>query len=285
VRGPRRVRLGASGHDSTARAADCRGLRPPRSRQVLDRMASTTRVVMTVPVREVFPAGPRVRIVRLDLRGTAFAYAAGQAVLVGAPGAPPRHTYSIASPPHVLHREGWLELLVRTDCPERRDLPFTPATRVVVEGPIGSFTFPPERRARQYVFVAGGTGIAPLRAMLMAAIHLSDARVVLLYSARTPEDFAYGDELRSLAASSLLLVKQTVTRASAPAAWPGTTGRFGRADLLPFVRESSTFWFLCGPLGLIDTMRQHLHDLGVDAGQIKTEDWAAARAWSSTMPR
>ena len=41
---------------------------------------------------------------------------------------------------------------------------------VSVDGPLGSFTFPDHPRERRFVFIAGGTGIAPLRSMLWHAL-------------------------------------------------------------------------------------------------------------------
>ena len=43
---------------------------------------------------------------------------------------------------------------------------------VDVEGPLGSFTFPADPEERRFVFIAGGTGIAPLRAMLRHALDI-----------------------------------------------------------------------------------------------------------------
>ena len=54
-------------------------------------------MVLNLRIREVLPATPRARIVRIDLNGAAFDYEAGQAVLVGAAGR--AQTAVLASPP------------------------------------------------------------------------------------------------------------------------------------------------------------------------------------------
>ena len=53
---------------------------------------------------------------------------------------------------------------------------------------------------RPLLFIAGGTGIAPLRSMIRHALRDRACRAALelLYSARTPQDFAYLGELRAL---------------------------------------------------------------------------------------
>ena len=50
-------------------------------------------------VHEVVRATPRTRYLRIDIGPTAFAYTAGQAVMVGLHGSPLRKPYSIASAP------------------------------------------------------------------------------------------------------------------------------------------------------------------------------------------
>ncbi|HZB43635.1 MAG TPA: hypothetical protein VE360_00255, partial [Pyrinomonadaceae bacterium] len=51
-------------------------------------------------------------------------------------------------------------------------------------------------RGRDLVFVAMGTGVAPLRSALRSALRRPDdfGQIVVLYGARTPDDFCYRDE-------------------------------------------------------------------------------------------
>ena len=60
-----------------------------------------------------------------------------------------------------------------------------PGTPVKVDGPLGVFTFPENPLERRFVFIAGGTGIAPLRSMLWHALLAErDGHVGLIYSVR-----------------------------------------------------------------------------------------------------
>ena len=69
---------------------------------------------------------------------------------------------------------------------------FARARRSAIDGPLGSFTFPAHPRERRFVFIAGGTGIAPLRSMLWHTLLAErDGHVALIYSVRSPEEFAY----------------------------------------------------------------------------------------------
>jgi ferredoxin-NADP reductase len=230
--------------------------------------------VLTLPIRDVQRATPRARIVRLDLQGGSFSYLAGQAVLVATHSGPVRRPYSIAAAPDDARREGCLELLVGVDAHGSAGphLTVAPGTRVDVEGPLGSFTFPADPEERSFVFIAGGTGIAPLRAMLRQALSLPGSRIGVFYSARTPDEFAYQDELRALADRGRIELRQTVTR-TADDGWHGTRGRIDRSELQRLIHEPETLCFVCGPPSLVADMPGRLGELGVDRRRIRLEEW------------
>src|SRR5205823_2737041 len=156
--------------------------------------------LMTLHVRDVLPATPRARLLRIDLDGRTFDYAAGQASKIGAQGADVRKPYSIANAPEDAARDGWLEVLVGLDRAGMAGphLTLEAGARVDVEGPLGTFTFPANPPERRFVFIGGGTGIAPLRAMLRHALTIPHREIGVFYSARTPDDFAFEPELRGL---------------------------------------------------------------------------------------
>ena len=230
--------------------------------------------MLTLPIREVLPATPRARIARLDLDGQAFDYAPGQAVLLASHGREKRRPYSIASAPEDARLHGWLELLVgvSADGTPGPHLTLEPGELVDVDGPAGSFTFPPAPEERRFVFIAGGTGIAPLRAMMQRALHLPHRNVGLFYSVRTPDEFAYETELRELAQRGEIELRQTVTRAT-DTDWTGPRGRLNRDALAELVHDPATLCFICGPPALVDEMPKILADLGIPRQRIKIEEW------------
>ena len=230
-------------------------------------------MLLTLAIREVRPATPRARIVRLGPGGAAFDYAAGQAVLVGAAGGPKR-PYSLATSPEEARREGCLELLVGVDAngTPGPHLTLERGHVVDVDGPLGTFIFPPAPAERRFVFIAGGTGIAPLRAMLHHALAIPHEEIGLLYSARTPDEFAYEDELRALAHDGRIELRQTVTR-TIDDAWGGPRGRIGRAELQPLVHNPATLCFICGPPALVAEMSALLAELGIGRSRIRVEEW------------
>jgi NAD(P)H-flavin reductase len=230
--------------------------------------------VLTLPIREVIAATPRARIARVSLDGHEFDYAPGQAVTVGSHGQDQRRPYSIAAAPEDARHDGWIELLVgvNADGGAGPHLALEPRQLVDVDGPLGSFTFPEAPAERRFVFIAGGTGIAPLRAMMRHALHLPHRNIGLFYSVRTPDEFAYEPELRALAESGEIELRQTVTRAS-DTDWTGARGRLNRDALAELVHDPATLCFVCGPPALVDEMPRILTELGIPQKRIRIEEW------------
>lgn len=230
---------------------------------------------LTLPIRDVQIATPRARLVRIDLAGEPFSYLAGQALYLSAHDQDKRRIYSIAIPAEDAARLGYLELLVGVDAEGRPgpDLSLEPGTLVDIDGPFGRFIFPEQPVERRFAFVAGGTGIAPLRAMLRHALHVSHDRIAVLYSARTPDEFAFEGELRQLAGRGAIDLKMTVTRDVAPEEWRGTRGRIGKADLEALVQHPETLCFVCGPPALVDDIPRQLTEIGIPSERVKVEEW------------
>jgi len=185
-----------------------------------------------------------------------------------------RRPYSIASAPEDTARDGVLELLVSVEAGGQAGphLALAAGARVDVEGPIGTFTFPANPAEHRFVFIAGGTGIAPLRAMLRHALTIAHDDIGLFYSARAPDEFAYESELRTLAQSGQIRLRQTVTRAS-DASWSGPRGRLDREALRELVHDPATLCFVCGPPALVAEMPALLTEIGVPRTRIRLEEW------------
>jgi ferredoxin-NADP reductase len=230
--------------------------------------------VLTLPLRDVLPATPRARLARLDLDGRPFDFLPGQAVSIATHGYEWRRPYSIASAPEDARRDRVLELLIGVDADGNPGphLTLEPGALIDVEGPLGTFTFSPAPEERRFVFIAGGTGIAPLRAMMRHALALPHRNIGLFYSVRTPDEFAFEEELRRLAAAGDIELRQTVTRAT-DSDWTGPRGRLKRDALEELVHDPATLCFVCGPPTLVDEMPKLLSDLGIPRERIRIEEW------------
>jgi ferredoxin-NADP reductase len=230
--------------------------------------------VLSLKVAANRRATPTSRVLRLALGNHPFAYRAGQAAWLRVDAERERTPYSIASSPEETSRQGWLEFLVKTDQSSRfgshvDELPR--GSTVLVHGPMGAFVFPEIPVERRFLFIAGGTGIAPLRSMLRHALDAHvPGRKTLLYSARTPDEFAYVSELRALARQGL--IDLTLTLTGIADRWRHSRGRAGTDLLAPLV-DDQTLCFLCGPPSMIADVPEILRSLGVPQNRIRTEEY------------
>jgi ferredoxin-NADP reductase/DMSO/TMAO reductase YedYZ heme-binding membrane subunit len=72
-----------------------------------------------------------------------------------------------------------------------------PGTRILAEGPYGAFT--PSLTGRRMLFIAGGVGITPIRAMFAALPKRMSGGITLLYRASHPRDVVFSRELNAIA--------------------------------------------------------------------------------------
>jgi NAD(P)H-flavin reductase len=230
--------------------------------------------LLTLPIRDVRVETPRTRGVLVGLSGASFDFLAGQAVWVGQTGRGLRKPYSIASSPEQARRQDALELLIQVladgSAGAHLDAP-VPGMLVDVDGPMGRFCFPRQPPGTRFLFVAGGTGIAPLRAMLWHALSaFPDRGLALLYSARSADEFAYAGEIRELARGGRIVLRETVTR-EAGSSWAGERGRISRAHVAANADRRGTVCFVCGPPAMVQDVTAWLRDLDVPAEQIFAE--------------
>lgn len=123
---------------------------------------------------------------------------------------------------------------------------------------------------RDLVFVAMGTGVAPLRSALRHVLkHREEfGQLVVLYGARTPDDFAYGDEVQSWADLGVEL-RQVISRPDGHD-WSGPTGYV--QSLLDHVLPdlTSPVALICGSREMIEQTRERLEKMGFKPEEILT---------------
>jgi ferredoxin-NADP reductase len=158
---------------------------------------------------------------------------------------------------------------------------FTVGDAIEVRGPIGGwFVWSPDRHAgTPALLVAGGSGMAPLMAMVRTRRDDGDRTPFrLVYSVRTPDDRLYVDELARLArAGDGLEVHVAFTRA-APLDAPRAPGRLTLAELgaWGWPPELEPACFVCGPTGFVEAVSRTLVGLGHDPARVKTERFGPA---------
>ncbi|MBX5444137.1 ferredoxin reductase [Sphaerobacter sp.] len=227
-------------------------------------------------VRDIVPETARVVSLVLDVPDWQ-GHRAGQHIdvrLTAEDGYQAQRSYSIASAPE----EPWITITVER-LEDGEVSPYLadelrPGDFLELRGPIGGWFTWETREGGPLLLVAGGSGIAPLMAMLRhRAAWRSPVPVRLLYSSRSAQDIIYREELERLAANDPdLAVIHTLTRAQ-PKGWTGYRRRIDREMLneIAWAPEERPRAFVCGPTPLVEAVATLLVDLGYDPASVKTE--------------
>jgi propane monooxygenase reductase subunit len=198
-----------------------------------------------------------------------ISFKAGQYVDVLVPGASETRSYSMANPPS---RNGEVELMVKLMAgglfSEYLRGQLKAGARLTLEGPYGSF----HRREneRPALFIAGGSGMAPMLSLLRDMAEQRDRRsVTFFYGARTKRDLFDLDELFGFA--KLLPCFRFVPALSEAApidAWKGATGLITDVLAREVPDAQGMEAYLCGPSAMIDAAIDVLGRLGVSERDI-----------------
>ncbi len=142
-------------------------------------------------------------------------------------------------------------------------------TRVVLDGPYGLFVAETATHEK-VLFIAGGIGVTPLRAMI-GTLAKEGKDSLLLYGARTSNDIAFRSEFDELHKKGLLTVHYITNE-------PTEGYESGRIDeeklkrLVPDIVERDVF--ICGPTPMMDATVALLTRLGLNRDQIHFEKFS-----------
>lgn len=149
---------------------------------------------------------------------------------------------------------------------------------VETSGPFG--TFRARETEREMVFIGGGVGMAPLRAMIHEQLEQLGSRrkMSFWYGARSKADLFYVDELDALATEHDNF--EWTVALSAPDSednWNGPTGFIHTIALERYLHDhpapEACEYYLCGPPLMIRAVFAMLDDLGVDRDDILNDDF------------
>lgn len=144
---------------------------------------------------------------------------------------------------------------------------------LAIWGPTGVLTL--RQPPRHSLFVATGTGIAPMRSMLQAVYGndgiASQLRSTLLFGARTPEDIYYADEFHALEQAHAGF-RFCPTLTCAPEQWDGCRGRVlsHLSDCLQ-ERDGDVDVYVCGHQDMVKDVRTLLAAAGLDEDAVVYE--------------
>jgi CDP-4-dehydro-6-deoxyglucose reductase, E3 len=205
-----------------------------------------------------------VREIEMLLRDPpAIAFAAGQFVSFRVPaetraGVVTR-AYSIASPPS---RRASIDLLFNL-------VPGGPGStylyslqvgsRSQFRGPAGTFVLRDDPD-RDLLLVATGTGIAPMRSMILTRLPCT-RRVTLFWGLRHERDVYYEDDLHDLAARHPEFT-YAITLSQPSPAWRGPAGRVQRLVEEHIRSVSGLAVYICGNASMIRSVRELIRQIG-----------------------
>jgi ferredoxin-NADP reductase len=162
-----------------------------------------------------------------------------------------------------------------------------------ITGPSGEFTLRsgPARR----IFIAGGSGITPIRSQIDSLLQQdADSAITLIYANRNQRRIAFEKHFRTL--EETFPNFNVIHVLSQPGkSWHGFQGRLD-GELLRHILVSqagfvqgeagsgtATQFYLCGPDGLLDAVRAVLHGLGATDSDIRSERFLPAA--TNTLPQ
>ena len=185
----------------------------------------------------------------------------------------PARTFSICVPP----QEDYLAIATRMrDTAFKRVLGSMPeGTELTLDGPQGSF-FLHEKASRPAVFIAGGIGITPFRAIILDALarKLSHT-LVLFYSNRRPEDAAFLKEFQALPIETFTFVPTMTQVEGSHEPWRGERGYIDAAMIERHApRGEEPIYYLAGPQAMVTAMRDMLEKIGVSRDDIRFEEFS-----------
>jgi NAD(P)H-flavin reductase len=199
--------------------------------------------------------------------GARPSFSAGQVAILEAEGRKPTYIALAAAP----EDEGFEFLVKRSNTPNAASALFEGNAQQVQLKEIVGRGFPvATHQGSDLVFVAMGTGLAPLRATLRHVLHQrkSFGRLVVLYGARTAEDFCYQDEMQNEWMAHGVELRQVLSQPDA--SWSGPTGYVQSLldNLIPELTNPVAL--VCGSQEMMAQTRERLLALGFAPEKILT---------------
>ena len=223
------------------------------------------------------------RVVSVFVRALLSPHDAGQHVdvrLTAADGYQAQRSYSIASSPEAALLELAVERLDDGEVsPYFHDVA-EPGDAFELRGPIGGHFVWRAQDGGPLLLVGGGSGVAPLVAILRhRAVVAPDVPALLVYSSRTWDDIIFRAELLEMqAAQPRLRLVFATTRGVARRAGDYAR-RLDRAALRAILGEwgeTARHVYVCGANRFVEAMAGALVDESVDSARIRTERYGGA---------
>ena len=201
-------------------------------------------------------------------------FQAGQFIILNVPkdGKTVKRAYSIASPPHEPHTVELCIQHVEGGIASTYFWGLKEGDTVSISGPHGNFLL---KQPLDYdpVFMATGTGVAPLRAMIKHLVHINFTRDIwLLFGTRYEHGLLYEHEFRSLA--SMRRNFHYLCTVSRPKDWHGEVGHVQQTFQKHMTDYANKEIYICGWLEVVKAIYNDLQTVGVPKEKLHYEEWA-----------
>jgi CDP-4-dehydro-6-deoxyglucose reductase len=146
-----------------------------------------------------------------------------------------------------------------------------PGASVPMKGPIGGFTL--RNPINDSVFVATGTGIAPIRAMIMEVLPRDrEHSFTLLFGVRHQESILYREDFERLA-REYPNFRPWITLTQPKPGWQGRTGRVQEYLFEATGARRDIDIYICGLKAMVDDVKARLKDAGFERRHIIYEKY------------
>ncbi|HVZ11534.1 MAG TPA: oxidoreductase [Patescibacteria group bacterium] len=137
---------------------------------------------------------------------------------------------------------------------------------------MGDFTLPSDKN-KKLVFIAGGIGITPFRAMVKYLIDTKEVRdIVLFYSNKNENEIVYRDVFDQGVKIGLKTVYLLTDEKNISSSWRGKRGRLDTQTIAEEVPDyQDRTFYLSGPKSMLDAFEATLSQMGVKKNRIITD--------------
>ena len=231
----------------------------------------------TAVATKAIEVSPTVRRYFLRLEGPKpLEFKAGQFIMADLTkpgGGKHMRSYSVASPPH---QKDPVELIIKyVDNGVASEFfwnSLKEGDSFSSRGPFGAFVMK-EPLPGEVMFVATGTGVAPLRSMIHHLYHTGEGqkrKIWLFLGIRYETEILYDDEWKELAAKHNFVYIPTISR---PKNWSGEVGYVQEKVKNKFDGSRETSVYSCGGDAMVKALKAVLEEKGFKKEQLHYEIW------------
>jgi len=150
--------------------------------------------------------------------------------------------------------------------------------------PVGNFTLEPDKNLKRHIVLFGaGSGITPLMSILKSILYFEPASTVsLIYGNRRTDNIIFKEKLQALKEKFGDRFNLVYCLTQPDRSWNGLTGRIDDAvtvnvmNMLPKFDATATEYYICGPDGMMEQVKEGLKRLKVDAEKIHIESFTSS---------